>query len=276
MYLKKTKQYQCVSGAINCTLLKTEIYLFLFLVLSLFSTFTLAVEDKSVPHLTLPDYKPLVSSLKNLGLKGHVNQYELSKAKLAYDNGEYVLAKHMLTPLAMSGDPDAQYLLGIMCDQDKTSGMLRRNKTQSFIWYHAAARQGHSDAQHNLALAYARGEGVEVNIDKAIQWWERAAHNGNTDSQYNLGLMYALGNNGVEQNLLRARAWWYQAATQGDAAAQYNLGALYASEGTPFYNDCLAMQWLQESAQNGFERAVTAIKSLGNRGQLNKSCYGNK
>jgi hypothetical protein len=272
MYQRSKKCCQTSSKVNRSILYRLKVNLFAFLVLSVPSAFTYAAEINVYEVNSIIENKPLERSLSQIGLTKHTSHYAFIKAKMAYENGEYILAKRMLTPLAMGGDVNAQYLLGVLCDMDETQGELRLNKTKSFIWYHAAARQGHSDAQHNLALAYAHGEGVEVNLTRAIQWWERAAHNGNTDSQYNLGIMYALGSHGVEQNLYRAQVWWYHAATGGDAAAQYNLGALYSRENSPFYDGCLALQWLNESAQNGFTRAHDAIKNLGSNKQLMNRC----
>lgn len=272
MYPRSKKCYQTSCVVKRSFPYRSEVYLFLFIVLSVLSAITQAVEIKVNQINSVYENKPLEDSLSQVGLIKHTSRYEFIKAKMAYENGEFVLSKRMLTPLAMGGNVNAQYLLGILYDMDETPEINRLNKTKSFIWYHAAARQGHSDAQHNLALAYARGEGVNVNLSKAMQWWERAAHNGNTDSQYNLGIMYALGTHGVEQNLHRARAWWHHAATQGDAAAQYNLGALYSRENSPFYDGCLALQWLNASAQNGFSRAHDAIKNLGTNKQLMNRC----
>lgn len=273
MWHNKFEQFQYVRVVNKIILFKIEVSLFTFVLLLSFSIHSYAVESNVIPALSMEETKSLEPALaKQLGLRENSNRYELTRARQVYDQGETVLARRILTPLGISGDPDAQYLLGVLCGQDESTGTAQQNKTEAFIWFHAAAVQGHSDAQHNLALAYARGEGVEVNLLKAIQWWERAARNGNTDSQYNLGIMYALGTRGVKQNFQRARAWWFQAARHGDAAAQYNLGALYASKETPFYNSCLAMQWLNESAQNGFARAQAAIKSLEGNGKSDKAC----
>ncbi len=209
--------------------------------------------------------------LDRLGLKEKQAREQFRTAYTYYKQNEYVLARRLLLQLAQDGSRDAQYLLGIICDSEEDQLPAERRSWRSFIWYHAAARQGHADAQHNLAMAYARGEGVEQNMERAMYWWQQAAWQGNTDSQYNLGIVYALGMQ-VSQDFQRARMWWQQAAINGDAAAQYNLGALYASQASPFHNDCKALHWLSQSQKNGFQQANQALMALDSKGLHGGSC----
>jgi TPR repeat protein len=53
------------------------------------------------------------------------------------------------------------------------------------------------------------------------------AEQGEADAQFNLGLLYANGE-GVPQDYAEARTWYLKAAEQGDAKAQFNLGLLYS------------------------------------------------
>lgn len=45
-------------------------------------------------------------------------------------------------------------------------------------WYTLAAKQGFAIAQHNLAVCYEKGQGVEKDINKAIEWYKKAAQQG--------------------------------------------------------------------------------------------------
>jgi uncharacterized protein len=47
--------------------------------------------------------------------------------------------------------------------------------TEAAHWYKLAAEQGDAQAQYNLGLAYARGEGVTQDIVKAHMWFNLAA-----------------------------------------------------------------------------------------------------
>ncbi|MDD7600772.1 MAG: tetratricopeptide repeat protein, partial [Campylobacter sp.] len=45
----------------------------------------------------------------------------------------------------------------------------------------------------NLGTMYAKGEGVEEDLDKAVQLFKKACDGGNMHGCFNLGLMYAFG-----------------------------------------------------------------------------------
>jgi TPR repeat protein len=135
---------------------------------------------------------------------------------------------------------------------------------QTAIWnWRQAAEQGHAYAQFNLGTAYAKGEGITVDMNQAIKWWHLAASQGNTHAQYNLGLVYSQGQ-GVEKNMTEALRWWHQAAIGGDAAAQFNLGVMITQGDGITQNLDQGVWWLQQSANQGFEYAVKALEILRN------------
>ena len=53
------------------------------------------------------------------------------------------------------------------------------------------------DAQIDIGYAYEKGQGVEVDFDKAFEFYRMAAEQGDAEARYNLGRMYEAGN-GVE------------------------------------------------------------------------------
>ena len=63
------------------------------------------------------------------------------------------------------------------------------------------ARSGDVEAQCELGVYYAIGDGVEQDFAKAVEWWTKAAKQGHADAQYNLGSFYANGV-GVEEELV--------------------------------------------------------------------------
>ena len=106
----------------------------------------------------------------------------------------------------------------------------------------ASAAQGDADAQFNLGVMYATGNGVPQDYVEAIAWHRLAAEQGHADAQFNLGVMYAEGN-GVPQDYVEAGAWYRLAAEQGHAVAQTNLGVSYATgEGVP-QDNVEALMW---------------------------------
>lgn len=137
------------------------------------------------------------------------------------------------------------------------------------LWY-APAEQGHVLAQFNLGVAFATGQGVDVNFTQAARWWQPAGYQGHTAAQYNLGLLYSRGQ-GVDKNPATARMWWYLAAMSGDAAAQFHLGAMAATgDGEPqdFHE---AAWWWTRSAAQGYEHAVKGLEILREHGSLHET-----
>ena len=137
------------------------------------------------------------------------------------------------------------------------------------LWY-APAEQGHVLAQFNLGVAFATGQGADVNYTQAARWWQSAGYQGHTAAQYNLGLLYSRGQ-GVDKNAATARMWWYLAAMSGDAAAQFHLGAMAATgDGeTQDFNE--AAWWWTRSAAQGYEHAVKGLEILREHGSLNEA-----
>jgi TPR repeat protein len=56
-----------------------------------------------------------------------------------------------------------------------------------------AANQGHAQAQYNLGVMHANGEGVQQDFTKAVKWYRLAADQGDAKAQFNLGAMHANG-----------------------------------------------------------------------------------
>ncbi len=60
-------------------------------------------------------------------------------------------------------------------------------------WYRMAAEQGFTEAQNNLGIAYANGQGVPQDYAEATKWFRMAAEQGLAGAQYNLGFAYYNG-----------------------------------------------------------------------------------
>src|SRR5215471_16733792 len=81
-------------------------------------------------------------------------------------------------------------------------------------------------SQYQLALRYARGDGVMRDDAASARLLRTAAEAGLAEAQGALGFAYHLGR-GVQQNDLEAVKWFRKAAEQGLASAQFNLGFAY-------------------------------------------------
>lgn len=60
-------------------------------------------------------------------------------------------------------------------------------------WYKLASKQGHADAQYNLAFLYEVGWGVTKNRKKAAKWYALAAEQGVVKALFDLGYLYYRG-----------------------------------------------------------------------------------
>jgi clan AA aspartic protease (TIGR02281 family) len=108
-------------------------------------------------------------------------------------------------------------------------------------YYRKAAQQNYAAAQNSLGYAYANGQGIPVDDQRAIAWYRTAADQGLAAAQNNLGVMYAKGQ-GVPQDAQQAAAWFGKAAKQGLLSAQSNLDAI---QGTSE----VGQRWISADAQ---------------------------
>lgn len=96
---------------------------------------------------------------------------------------------------------------------------MKKEVKSAIKWLTLASEQGEISAQFNLALIYARGDGVPADQAKACHWFIRAAQHGNNDAQYATGACYQYGM-GVKQDDRKALYWYKLAASQGNERAE--------------------------------------------------------
>ncbi|MEJ2620906.1 MAG: hypothetical protein P8163_11735 [Candidatus Thiodiazotropha sp.] len=85
---------------------------------------------------------------------------------------------------------------------------------EAFCLWRPLAIQGHAEAGYHLGWLYANGNGLRVDIDKAIYWWKRSASQGHADAMFALALAYTNGE-GIKKNQLEAFKWYRKAAEKG-------------------------------------------------------------
>ena len=88
---------------------------------------------------------------------------------------------------AISGNAEAQYQLG------KVYYSSTSEAGEAYNWLLSAARQGHVEAQTDVALLYMFGIGVEKSIEKSVYWYKKAAGNGSYKAIRNLNDLYEEG-----------------------------------------------------------------------------------
>ncbi len=131
----------------------------------------------------------------------------------------------------------------------------------------SAAAAGDGAAAYEVAVRYAEGRGVPVNLEEAARWYERAASKGLTPAQFRYASLLEKGQ-GVKKDLAQARRLYLAAAAKGNGKAMHNLAVLYAEgiDGKPDY--ATAVQWFRKAAQRGiadsqYNLGVLCARGLG-------------
>jgi hypothetical protein len=124
---------------------------------------------------------------------------------------------------AEAGDPDAELQLGIL--YAKGEGVKQDYETAG-KWFRAAADRGVARAQYDLGVLYERGRGVPLDLTEAANWYLKGAQGGHPLAQYNLAVCYIKGQ-GIRQDTAEGALWYRRAATQGVVQAMANLAIMY-------------------------------------------------
>ncbi len=178
----------------------------------------------------------------------------------AMERQDYETALAEIRPVAESGSPAAQYVLGLIYDRGYVG---QADPLQAMVWYRRALEQGtdqaataliqmvaegrglgdradelvalyedaetgDTPAQLALARAYDDGLGMPVNRAEAARWYAMAAHAGNSAAMVRLGELLATGD-GVDADPAGAVGLFRRAADAGDAEGQFWLGTAYAN-----------------------------------------------
>jgi len=155
--------------------------------------------------------KLTIAILFALGLQANATA-GFTEGANAYNARNYALALKEITPLARSGNADAQHLLGLMYYMGR--GVTRDYK-QAFSWHYKAAQQGKADAQYVIGAMYYTGNSVPQDQKLAVQWFRKAAEQDHPDAQHALGLMYRYHVAGMPQDFVLAYMLWNLAAANG-------------------------------------------------------------
>lgn len=120
------------------------------------------------------------------------------------------------------------------------------------------AKSGNPGAQYHLGLLYYNGKGVAENEKRAVELLTAAARQGNVDAMYQLGNAFIFGNDTtrlVADADVEAANWYFKAAKAGNADAQYSLGLMFLAGKGLAKNDKEAAYWMQQAAKNGHKDA---------------------
>ena len=150
-----------------------------------------------------------------------------------------------LRKLAEQGIPQAQFNLGLSYANGEG---VPQDSVEAVKWYQRAADQGLAEAQYNLGVAFDEGNGVKQDLVHAMTWYRKAAEQHFPSAESNLGLCYLEGR-GVKQDIREGLFWSRRAAEDGDAEGQITLGTAYKDGKWVEQNLEKAYEWYRKAAQ---------------------------
>lgn len=156
---------------------------------------------------------------------------------------------------AEQGKPEAQTDLGIMY---ATGDGVSKDPTEAAKWFRKAAEQGFARAQNNLGVMYEGGNGVPQDNVEAVKWFRAAAEQGFARAQNNLATKY-LDGAGVPKDPVEAVQWFRKSAEQGFPDGQYNLATMYINGDGTDKDPVEAVKWYKKAAEQGFARAQSSL-----------------
>jgi TPR repeat protein len=164
-----------------------------------------------------------------------------------FSSALYVSAQKMADEFradATKNNPAAQHNLAV-CYYNGYG--VNVDKSEAVKWYKKAADQNFAPAQANLGACYYYGIAIQQDFKKAAKLFLYAAEQGNDIGQYNLGRCYEYGQ-GVAQNYSEAARWYRLAAEQNHADAQAKLGYCYERGAGIGLSKSDAFRWYDRAA----------------------------
>ena len=104
-----------------------------------------------------------------------------------------------------------------------------------------------------LGRIYREGDGVGIDIVRAVSYLRRAADAGDPGSASSLGYMYLTGD-GVDPDRSEAERYLIMAADGGNPVAMCNLGVLFSDS-----DPGRSMEWFMKAADAGSVRGMKNI-----------------
>lgn len=160
---------------------------------------------------------------------------------------------------------EAEYYVGLYYQNGKG---VAQSIEQAILWYEKAALKKDKNALYHLAMILIKQEIKDyILIAKLL---EQAAVLDHPHAQYNLAVMYQKGD-GVQMDMNKAFYWYEKAANANLPIAQYNLGMIYFEGAIVEKDEVKAKELWQKAAAQGLEVAVKLMFSINNYEKLQKS-----
>ena len=93
---------------------------------------------------------------------------------------------------------------------------LEQDHEKAFEHFRQSAQAGYAPAQYRLGAAYANGDGAEQDPEQALEWYKKSANQGHTAARRALALSYLNGLEHVAPNKPLALAWYTLLAEDGN------------------------------------------------------------
>ncbi len=109
---------------------------------------------------------------------------EIEAARDLMDAGRFEEAREALMPAAISGNADAEELIGVMY----AMGLgVERDDVRAFEWYLRSSLKGHPGAQSGIGWYYEVGRGMPApDLTRAYMWYTLSAIGGDPDAAISL------------------------------------------------------------------------------------------
>lgn len=192
--------------------------------------------------------------------------WRLARIILADENRahEHQKAVEHLAEAATLGHPEALHDLAVL--HDHGNHIIKRDPAKALHYYNLAHHNGSKDAAYSLGIAHLNGDGVEVDIKKAVNYLEEAAAADDAEGKanYTLGWMYEEGKIDGTENLGKALNHYLTASTKGSGDAQYRLGEIYLNghKGVIERSVPASQHFLELAVKNGNEKAKELLNSI--------------
>ncbi|MBO4369494.1 MAG: sel1 repeat family protein [Desulfovibrio sp.] len=180
------------------------------------------------------------------------------EATEAYRKGDFAKARALWEKQAVAGDAFAMNNLGILYDRGQGVSV---DLGRALHWFALSAKAGNPQGMSNYGWMLDQGRGIDANPEEAARWYDKSARAGQKEAQYNLGLMYERGR-GVPKDLASAAAWYSRAAQQQQTEALARLGHFYhVGEGVP-KDEAKAALLLYAATMNGSKSAIQELADM--------------
>ena len=97
----------------------------------------------------------------------------------------------------------------------------RFEEAREALW--PAAISGNADAEELIGVMYALGLGVEQDYERAFEWYLRSSLKGHPGAQSGIGFYYEFGYGMPAPDLVRAYMWYALSTIGGDPDAALSL-----------------------------------------------------